>query len=401
MSPISGDIPSLEQSSRTGCRREPRYYRLGRRNNFNLERFADPSNLKIAWNELRADGGQAPGNSGIGFGDFSGGDMFSVLRGIRDVLLNGSYIPKPVRTHKVDKGEGKFRILSIQEIEDRTVAKCLKQCLDPFWRARLPRLGKSAIDIFALLQRDIRQKRHFVLVVDDIKDCFPSAPMELLIQYQMVQFQCMQSLAWLVERVTRGYEGTENAIGIGQGSPYAPIAVENLLHNTLDKGFGTLHPETPLYRYVDNLNALVREIDIGQEIRKSWASMLATAGFQLKGEGKTVIDLRDTHSTKVLGLIPRWFNNQLNFEIPESAIKRLGENLETAHLNDDPQRSSKLIVTGWIRSCGPAMTKAVMNSLIPGIMDLCKSKGFFHLREDKLREIASISRRDWERRSSA
>jgi hypothetical protein len=207
----------------------------------------------------------------------------------------------------------------------------------------------------------------------------------------------MPELAWLVTQVTCGHEGLENPIGIGQGSPYSPIAVENLLHHTLDVEFGMKHPGIPLYRYVDNINALVQSPVIGLQIRESMASNLRTSGLNLKGEGETIIDLRDPrHSTSVLGLIPRWSNNQLSFEIPDKAINKLEDNLDLATVSDHPRWTADLAITGWIRACGPAMTDAVQRVTIPRIIHTAKRKGFIETQAKPLHEIARRSRKQWE-----
>ena len=196
--------------------------------------------------------------------------------------------------------------------------------MDSYWRRNLPRLGRGVFDVFADLYRAIRDQGLYFLQIDDIKDCYPSAPLNKIIECQHRGIQ-QPDLRHLTELITRGYEGRDNTTGIGQGSPYSPVAMEALLHD-FDTGLEARCQGTSLlFRYVDNLTWLVRNTSQGRTILRLAEELLNEWGFELKGEGGC-IDLRDSqHTTKLLGLIPRWENGQLKLYIPNESLRRSRE----------------------------------------------------------------------------
>ena len=129
---ISGNNYEMEQPTsgdQSRRHRRPPYYRAKNPELFDLEKFSSVHNLKIGWSDLRDNGGPAAGCDGHRFKDFSNPEMMSVLKMLSECLMDRRYRPQPVRIHRVAKGDGRFRELSIQCISDRTVAKCLQQCL--------------------------------------------------------------------------------------------------------------------------------------------------------------------------------------------------------------------------------------------------------------------------------
>ena len=160
----------------------------------------------------------------------------------------------------------------------------------------------------------VRDHGAYHLQIDDIRDCFPSARLKQTIECQHREFH-QPELRNLTELIIRGHEGRgEEDTGLGQGSPYSPVAMEAYLHS-FDTRARTQGIEERYFssRYVDNLTWLVRSTSQGNEILRLADETLNQIGFALKGEGGC-IDLRDPqHDTALLGLVPRWRDGQFKF----------------------------------------------------------------------------------------
>ena len=365
-----------------------------------MKRFASPQNLKLAWNDLKANGGHAAGIDGLSFRDYSPGEMFSVLRAVEAALLAGNYHPYPVRIHEIIKPSGGIRSLSIQTIPDRVVAKAFQQCFDGYWRQVLPGYGRSVVDLFCELERYVRRHGTYFIQIEDIQNCYPSAPLDKIVECQNRHF-AGADLRWLAEQVVRGHEGFERRTGIGQGSPYSPVAVKTLLHHHFDTELEARYQGTlPSLRYVDNLTFGVKSKRQGQEISDLANSILNELGFNLKPNEGCCIDLRDpAQNKKLLGLVPRWQDGQLMFSIPDKAYKRLNDRLLEATITDYPERSAELVVNGWLNASGPALTNAVREEVISNVISNLRTFGFTQMNRKDLLATAKEARNAWLNRS--
>lgn len=376
------------------------YYRVTDPGGFNLARFASPDNLKLAWLDLKENGGQAAGSDDLNFRHYSPGGMFSVLRAVEHALVNQTYRPHPVKIYPIAKGDGRFRDLSIQCIPDRVVAKAFQKCFDKYYRRILPGIGRSVTDLFVDLQQIIRRHNTYFLQIDDIQDCFPSAPLDRIVECQNRHFQ-PGKLRWLAEQIVRGHEGFGKQTGIGQGSPYSPVAMEALLHHHFDTELDARYQgNLPRLRYADNLTFPVQSERQGQEILELAENILTDLGFRLKRKDGC-IDLRDpNHNTTLLGLVPRWQNGKLTLSVPTSAYEGLKDHLLEATISDYPDRSAQLVVDGWLRASGPALTNAVNSDVINNIMSITRNLGFTGINRKELMRIAKGAYREWLNRCS-
>ena len=226
---------------------------------FDLEQFALPDRLASVFRILQATGGDGAGEDRITYSDFSGPELFEALRHVSHSIRTHQYVPHPTRAALIpkDREHTKFRELQLHRVIDRVIAKALQLALDGFFRGLLPRLGKDVHDVYAEMQWSIRGNIGHFLTVDDIENCFPNAPIDVVMDCHRRHIS-QPDLLWLIETIVRGHEGPEHTTGLYQGSPYSPVAMEFLLHTHLDTRFGTEYRGFPLLlRYVDNINILV------------------------------------------------------------------------------------------------------------------------------------------------
>jgi len=107
-----------------------------------------------------------------------------------------------------------------------------------------------------------------VLVVDDVL-----ADHRLYVQDS--------GLLQLIDSVLRGGD-PGRMVGIAQGCPYSPLALNVRLHHAHDLGMQRAGP--PLWlRYADNLTYSCQSVPEGKQMRERARSLLEQAGLNLKG----------------------------------------------------------------------------------------------------------------------
>ena len=330
------------------------------------------------------------------FEDFSPGEVFEALRQVSEAIQNQTYQPYETLSVLAPKGDGRFRELSLQRITDRTVAKSLQLALNTFWRRRLPGIGRDVYRIYAKMQRVMRERNHYVLAIDDIENCFPSARIEDVFNSHR-RFIGQPELLWLIDRILRGHDGPQRTIGLDQGSPYSPVGMELLLHTRFDEVINTPRRGYPLLlRYVDNLTFVCNNEREGHEILYRAKAILSELEMNLKGTDGDPQDIRDPKfNTSVLGLIPRWQDGQLKFTIPEASFKNLEQGLIKSMEYPNPTLISRSVVTGWMEAIGPAFTNTTSREIMDQALNITRRCGFREFSLAEIREAASCGRTRW------
>lgn len=371
-------------------------YHLSDPSSFDLVAFSDAKNLQIAFQGLVDGGGHGAGIDGFRPEHFSSTELWPVLRIVSRALKDGTYRPYPTRRVEVPKSATKVRTLSLQKFTDRAVAKALLNCLTPFWKVRINRL--DVLQIYAQLEREIRRRRIYVLAIDDIKECFPNTPRGQVMQWHG-QYINHPELLRLIERFIWGHDDLR-LIGLDQGSPYSPIAVDVLLHHILDTELEARSRNTPLFRYVDNLTFLCSDVREGTSTLEIARESVERIGYQLKGTDGEPQDLRDpSYDHVLLGLIPRWQDGRLTFSIPETAYSHLAEGLRYANDADNPPENALLRCKGWIGVQGPAFTQAAEREVVGRVTEMALQAGFRSIIFRDLLEVAREARRRWHQAS--
>lgn len=363
--------------------------------NFKLSKFAAPDNLYVAFKQLEDDGGHGAGTDGFRPVHFSESELRPILRQVSATLIDGTYRPYEPRICTVPKNGMGTRDLALFRFMDRTVAKALLNCLKPFWNERL--IALSTWQIYAKLHWTIQRRQLFVLAIDDIRKCFNFARLDDVMawhQHHIVK----QRLLELIERIIRGNDFLGTGIGLAQGSPISPTAMDLLLHHVLDLVMADRARNTPSFRYVDNLAYLCSDVSEGTRVLSIANEVLEEAGFQLKREDGEPQDLRDPEYNKVLlGLIPRWQNGLLTFSIPESAFETLAVGLQIANEASSPAENALRRCTGWLQAQGPALMRNVEQEVVDRVVDMARHAGFRNVTRRDMLKIAALARRSWHR----
>lgn len=384
------------EGTHSGSRRRHRTGAVADINLFSLNKFASQKSLRYALDQLKAGGGHAAGVDGITFSDFSPTEWCTVRRMVCKALMNKTYKPHPTKLVRIPKGDDRYRELSLQTVMDRTVAKNLQLRTSPYWRSQLPNIGCGVLDVYAAIAHDIRTEGKYILAVDDIRDCYPSAPIEPILALHRQHIN-QPDLLWLVEQVILGHEGPERTIGLDQGSPYSPVAMELLLHTHLDAQFGTGRQGHPsLYRYADNLTFLCSDVREGRQTLEEAGEILNQQGFTLKGQDGEPRDIRNPdYDLTILGYIPRWLNGGLVLDLPEIAFQNLQESFEKAKETPNPEATAQAIAEGWMNHAGPTLSNSMREETVDIVKAYNREAGFYNLNRRTLLEAGKRARKAW------
>ena len=386
----------LIQQERQSSNHYRNAYRWTLPRQFEMEEFAKPSNLREVFNGLKRGGGRAPGVDGLSYHDFSNSEIHAAIQNLSRCLLDGSYSPRPVRVIRIPKGDGRYRELALQTILDRVVAKGMDLAVKPIWQLHLPNLARDVFRLFAQLEQSIRRHRRYTLAISDVENCFPTTPLQPVVDLHRRILGADAALLDLIKKIIRCQDGTE--VGLLQGSPYSPTVMESFLQYQLDSTMEGQTPFTPLlFRYVDNLMYLCSDEEQGRQILERASDTLDPFKMRLKPTALDIIDIRANHNVSTLGFIVNWTNGRLNFSIPEDAYESLERKVIQAMSMCDHQKVVKHLVLSWIRSKGPALTKATALSVSDKLIDTCNTVGFRSIQRHEIRDTAKIAYRQWSR----
>ena len=211
-----------------------------------FRRVHDTRNLRCAWDYLSADGGQAPGPSGLTYDDLNEAEIWQLCRESRLEIKTEQYRPGPDREVKILKHDGvHYRTLRLQDIEDRVVQRAIVQIvqplLDPRFSDRSHGFRPSRHRNHALVQAEhlAASEQRWVWLTEDIRDAFEHVPHGRLLQ--ILGRTLPEKVMQLIERIIEN----GRTRGIRQGAPLSPMLLNCYLDHTLDRKWRKRRPERP------------------------------------------------------------------------------------------------------------------------------------------------------------
>jgi hypothetical protein len=355
-----------------------RFHSDGSERRPSLEAIADVGNLLHVFRELKFKAGQAPGVDRITYRDVGDGEAVTILRDVSDSILAGAYRPDPLRRVTIPKADGGKRTLRLPTIRDRVVAAAVRKAIEPAFEAIFEenshgfRPGRSAWTLLALLDVMMITRGQYVLVNDDVRGAFDHVIIATL-STQLCRVITDPDVMTLTEIILRGHERKE--IGIPQGNPLSPLALNVLLHYAHDLTIGGHHPLW--WRFADNLGAVSQSVPEGHQLRSHAQRAVNQVGLTLKGAAdpdSCVINLMERKAS-LLGYITSIRSGAMTYEMAPEAWVELEENLLLAHRDANPPKTANAVIRGWVEWCGPAFENRRTD--FPGrVYTLAKRLGF-------------------------
>ena len=347
------------------------------RERLKVETIFSRENLFLAAFDLVRMNGHAPGRDQVRPEQLTPSEIGDISQAVSASILAGTYRPHKTRPCDIPKplSEEK-RTLQIGCFFDRVVAKALHDSISPYVEGCFHtmsfgfRPGRSAWEMLAELKVASEAEDTWVLVNVDIRKAFDRVVIDDVLQAHRELFQQHAEqlgdhtpLLKLVETVLRGHD-PHRQIGIDQGSPYSPTALNIHLHLNHDVPINRdsikpfwVREDHEQSRYADNLVYRAQSVKEGTQVLEYARRLLKSRQLELKGEGG-VYDLRRGHNTPLLGFVLGKDQKEMLFELGPEALVRLRQHLLETHESPDPVRQARLALRGWAASMGPAFPRS-------------------------------------------
>lgn len=206
-----------------------------------LEQILSPSNLNQAYKRVKSNKGSG------GVDKMEVESLREYLVSHKDELLqsiiDGSYLPNPVRRVEIPKENGKMRMLGIPTVIDRVIQQAITQVLSPIYEKQFspnsygfrPQRGAHQ----ALIQCKDHITEGYNYAVDmDLEKFFDTVNQSKLIEVLSRTIKDGRVISLIHKYLHAGvivrnkYESTE--VGVPQGGPLSPL-LSNIMLNELDK----------------------------------------------------------------------------------------------------------------------------------------------------------------------
>lgn len=243
-----------------------------------MSKVASLANLKTAFKAVKRNKG-APGIDKRTISEVET-SINEIITELHYALLNGTYLPSPVRGVEIPKSNGKTRQLGIPTVVDRIVQQAISQILSPIFEPYFSnqsfgfRPKRSAQMAIASAKDFVKQGKEWVVDID-ISKFFDNVNHDIIMSKLANSISDKKLLKLIRKFLTAGMmlDGlcSKKGQGTPQGSPLSPLLSNIMLHD-LDK---ELHYRGHAFvRYADDCNIYVASKAAAQRVLKSITKFL-------------------------------------------------------------------------------------------------------------------------------
>ena len=330
-----------------------------------MEQVVERSNLQLAYQRVVKNKG-APGVDDVGVTEFK--DWLKMhWPSMKAALLEGRYLPRPVRRVDIPKPAGGVRTLGVPTVVDRLIQQALHQVLQPLFEPTFSagsfgfRPGRGAHQAVRKAQEYIRAGKRWVVDID-LEKFFDRVNHDALMARVARQVNDARVLK-LIRRFLQAGMMSEGLVkarteGTPQGGPLSPL-LSNILLNDLDQELERRN--LAFCRYADDCNIYVRSRVAGDRVMNGVRTFLEE-------------DLKLRINTEKSAVARPWERKFLGFSVTMHRETRL--RIAPASVQRLTQKVRDLMRTGRGRSL--THTIEDLNPLLRGWINyfrLTESKG--------------------------
>ena len=356
-----------------------------------MEEVVERSNLKLAYQRVVENKG-APGVDDVAVPEFK--DWLKMhWPSVRTALLEGRYLPRPVRRVDIPKPSGGIRMLGVPTLVDRLIQQALHQVLQPLFEPTFSdssygfRPGRGAHQAVRKAQGYIREGKRWVVDID-LEKFFDRVNHDVLMSRVARQVSDARVLK-LIRRFLEAGMMSDGLVeprteGTPQGGPLSPL-LSNILLNDLDRELE--RRQLAFCRYADDCNIYVRSCVAGNRVMQGVRTFLEEA-------------LKLRVNTDKSAVARPWERKFLGFSVTVHRESRL--RIAPASVQRLRQKVRDLMRTGRGRS----LTRTIkdLNPLLRGWMNyfrLTETKGVLEELDSWMRRrLRCLLWRQWKRRAT-
>jgi RNA-directed DNA polymerase len=246
-----------------------------------MEEVVERSNLQLAYQRVVKNKG-APGADGLSILEFK--DWLKMhWPSVKNALLEGRYLPRPVQRVDIPKPEGGVRTLGVPTVVDRLIQQALHQVLQPLFEPTFSdssfgfRPGRGAHQAVRKAQGYIREGKRWVVDID-LEKFFDRVNHDVLMARVARQISDVRVLK-LIRRFLEAGMMSDGLVeprteGTPQGGPLSPL-LSNILLNDLDQELE--RRGLSFCRYADDCNIYVGSRVAGNRVMSGIRTFLEGA----------------------------------------------------------------------------------------------------------------------------
>ncbi|MHB8353161.1 MAG: group II intron reverse transcriptase/maturase [Burkholderiales bacterium] len=335
-----------------------------------MEAVCERGNLMLAYQRVVENKGAA-GVDGVGVSEFKD-HLRQHWPAIKAKLLDGDYVPQPVRRVDIPKPQGGVRTLGIPTVTDRLIQQALHQVLSPIFEEGFSassygfRPGRNAHQAVKAAKQYVAEGRR-VVVDMDLEKFFDRVNHDLLMEKLSKKIDDRR-----IHRLIRRYleagmmaEGivSPRTEGTPQGGPLSPL-LSNILLTELDRELE--RRGHAFCRYADDCNIYVKSKVAGERVMASLTRFLSDTLKLTVNVAKSAV--AHPWERKFLGYGMTW-HKAPRLRVASASLKRLEDKIREVLKGARGRSLLKVIDTinpilrGWTAYFKLAETKRVMEKM--------------------------------------
>jgi RNA-directed DNA polymerase len=335
-----------------------------------MEQVVERSNLWLAYQRVVENKG-APGVDGLTVVEFK--DWLKVhWPSVKQALLEGRYLPRPVRRVDIPKPSGGMRTLGVPTVVDRLIQQALHQVLQPLFEPTFSegsfgfRPGRGARQAVSRAQAYIRAGKRWVVDLD-LEKFFDRVNHDALMARVARQVSDARVLR-LIRRFLEAGMMQDGLVeprteGTPQGGPLSPL-LSNILLNELDRELE--RRGLAFCRYADDCNIYVSSRVAGERVMRGVRVFLEEVLHLRVNSAKSAV--ARPWERKFLGF-SFTVQRETRLRIAPESVQRLTQRIREVLRRGRGQSLAHAIETlnpllrGWINYFQPTQSKGILEAL--------------------------------------
>ena len=321
-----------------------------------MEQIIAPANLRAAYRQVVRNKGKG------GVDGMEVKELFtwcqSHIEDLRRSLMDGTYVPNPVRRVEIPKDNGKKRQLGIPTVIDRMVQQAISQVLHRIYEPQFSRTsygfrpGRGAHDALREARKTVTEGYKYAVGID-LERFFDTVNQSKLIEVLSRNVKDGRVVSLIHKYLRSGVmvhgvlQPTEE--GTPQGGPLSPL-LSNIMLNELDKELERRGQR--FVRYADDSIIFCKSKRAAQRVSESITTFIEKKLFLKVNREKT--EVGSIVGMKYLGYSFRIMRGECRLTVHSKTYDKLRKKLKEATMRSNgmgyQSRKEKMhqIIRGWI-----------------------------------------------------